>query len=209
VAMLRVDRAGVVTQASAAVELEITHSTRYEFSKPVFLEPHVLRFQPRADGAQMPLEFDLEIDPVPAGRSACLDASGNVAEQVWFDGLHDSLSITARSVVAMLRENPFDYLPNGGRTRLPAFYGEDVDSLRLYLRREPPHSGPDDVAVFAARMQAAARGELLAFVASPSPNLARKTRRVPRPGVAICRRVPRGRHRGTIRQRVRRRRRGT
>lgn len=164
--MLRVDRAGLAPRPCAAVELEITHSTRYEFSKPVFLEPHVLRFQPRADGAQMPLEFDLEIDPEPAGRSACLDASGNVAEHVWFDGLHDSLSITARSVVAMLRENPFDYLPDGGRTRLPVFYGEDVDALRPYLRREPPHSGTDDIAVFAARIQAAARGELLPFLAS-------------------------------------------
>ena len=57
------------------MELDVWHSTRYEFSDAVFLEPHVLRFQPRADGAQTPLEFSLDVDPLPAGMSAALDAA--------------------------------------------------------------------------------------------------------------------------------------
>ncbi len=62
---------------STAMELEIVHKTHYEFSQPVFLEPHILRFQPRADGAQLPLEFHLDVDPQPAGMSSFLDVAGN------------------------------------------------------------------------------------------------------------------------------------
>ena len=99
--LLRLDPAGMALGHERPMELEITHTTRYEFSQRVFLEPHALRFQPRSDGGQAPLEFDLEIDPAPAGQSACLDAAGNIVTQAWFEGLHDSLTITARSVVRL------------------------------------------------------------------------------------------------------------
>lgn len=149
------------------MELEISHSTRYEFSDAVFLEPHVLRFQPRADGAQTPLEFSLEIDPRPAGTSAALDSAGNTVTHVWFDGLHRMLTITARSAVEMLRENPFDFLPDNCRSRLPVFYAAESDALRPYLHRNPHGLGaPDQIAIFASRMRDAARGELVPLLTS-------------------------------------------
>ena len=144
------------------MELEIWHSTRYEFSDAVFLEPHVLRFQPRADGAQLPLEFSLDIDPLPAGMSSALDSAGNAVTHVWFDGLHRSLTIVARATVEMLRDNPFDFLPDNCRSRLPVFYAVESDALRPYLHRHPHGlGGPDQIAIFAARMRDAARGELV------------------------------------------------
>lgn len=153
--------------ASGGVDLEITHTTRYEFSEPVFLDPHLLRFQPRTDGGQALLEFELEIDPAPAGQSSQLDAAGNAVTSAWFEGLHDSLAITARSVVAMGRDNPFDYLPDASRSQLPVFYGDESEALRPYLRRAAVADGcSDEVAVFAARMRAAARGELLPLLGS-------------------------------------------
>jgi transglutaminase-like putative cysteine protease len=149
------------------MELEIWHSTRYEFSDAVFLEPHVLRFQPRADGGQTPLEFSLDVDPVPAGTSAALDAAGNTVTHVWFDGLHRSLTITARAVVEMLRDNPFDFLPDHCRSRLPVFYAAESDALRPYLHRNPHGVGePDQIAIFASRMRDAARGELAPLLTS-------------------------------------------
>jgi transglutaminase-like putative cysteine protease len=164
---LRIDPAGTALSHAGAVELEIVHTTRYEFSQPVFLDPHALRFQPRTDGGQTLIECQLEIEPPPAGVSACLDAAGNVVHQAWFDGLHDALTISARSFVALHRENPFDYLPDGSRTLLPAYYGDETEVLRPYLRRErPPANVIDDVAVFAARMRAAAHDELLPLLAS-------------------------------------------
>jgi transglutaminase-like putative cysteine protease len=167
VELLRIDGTGIGASHAGAVELEISHATRYEFSQPVFLEPHVLRFQPRGDGSQTLLDFQLEIDPTPVGQSACLDAAGNVVTHAWFEGLHDSLTINARAFVALERENPFDYLPDCSRTLLPAFYADEAEALRPYLRRDkPPADCADEVAVFAARMRAAARGELLPLLSS-------------------------------------------
>jgi transglutaminase-like putative cysteine protease len=181
VELLRVDGPGLCMRREAASELEIVHTTRYEFSLPVFLEPHVLRFQPRCDGAQVPVEFQLDIDPLPAGQSACLDAAGNVVHHVWFDGVHDSLTIAARSVVEMVRDNPFDYLPDPRRSMLPAYYGDEAEMLRPYLRREaPPCGAADDVAVFAARMRAAARGELVPFLSSLNNTMYERVRLIQR-----------------------------
>ncbi len=180
--LLRLDGPGMRMRREGALELEITHSTRYEFSLPVFLEPHILRFQPRYDGGQAPLEFLLEIDPAPAGQTACLDAAGNVVTHVWFDGLHDSLSIMARSVVEMQRDNPFDYLPDSRRSMLPAYYGDEAEALRPYLRRDapPPSASADDVAVFAARMRAAAGGELVPFLSSLNRTMAERWKLIKR-----------------------------
>ena len=47
--LLRIDPPGSALRSPASLELEITHTTRYEFSQPVFLDPHMLRFQPRAE----------------------------------------------------------------------------------------------------------------------------------------------------------------
>lgn len=167
--LLRLDPAGISLHSSSSdsLELEITHTTRYEFSQPVFLDPHTLRFQPRVDGGQTLLDFELDVEPGPAGASSCLDSAGNVVTQVWFDGLHESLTIIARSVVQMHRENPFDYLPDPSRSQLPAFYGSEAEALRPYLKRDfNPTDGADEVAVFAARMRAVARGELVPFLAA-------------------------------------------
>lgn len=143
------------------MELEICHTTRYEFSEAVFLEPHILRFQPRADGGQLPLEFSLDIDPLPAVMSAAPDSAGNTVTHVWFDGVHRSLTITAHAVTSMLRENPFDFLADVSRSRLPVFYAAETDALRPYLYRDAHALGePDEMAIFGARMRDAARGEL-------------------------------------------------
>jgi transglutaminase-like putative cysteine protease len=142
------------------MELEIAHTTRYTFSQPVFLEPHILRFQPRADGAQLPLEFHLDVEPAPAGSASWIDAAGNAVTSAWFEGMHTSLTITAQSTTRTLRENPFDYLIDRSRNMLPAHYGEDMETLRPYLRREPVTGPVDRVAMLAARMRDAARGEI-------------------------------------------------
>jgi transglutaminase-like putative cysteine protease len=136
------------------MELEIVHTTRYEFSQPVFLDPHLFRFQPRSDGAQVLANFELEIRPEPVGRAAWLDAAGNATTHAWFEGLHANLSVAARAVVDIHRENPFDFLLDVSRTRLPVDYGREADLLFPYLRRvKPPQGDRDEVAVLASRMR--------------------------------------------------------
>jgi transglutaminase-like putative cysteine protease len=166
VELLSENGSGPPARREGALELEITHTTRYEYSEPVFLEPHALRFQPRCDGGQTLREFQIEVNPAPTGQSVSLDSAGNVVIHAWFDGLHESLSIVARSTVEMHRENPFDYLRDARRHMLPAYYGDEAEILRPYLRRVSPAGAADDMAVLAARMRAAAGGELLPFLTS-------------------------------------------
>lgn len=143
------------------VEVEICHTTLYRFSKPVFLEPHHLRLQPRTDGGQQLIDFQLDVDPPPAGVSSALDAAGNVTTQLWFDDVHEELSITARSSTLMLRDNPFDFLVARTGTMLPLSYAADAEALRPYLLRSwRQDDHVDQIAVFAARMRDATRGEL-------------------------------------------------
>jgi hypothetical protein len=137
-----------------------SRTRRHEFSQPVFWSR--TRFQP-PDGKPLRL-ISKSIRPRSGSHLSRL--GGNVVTHAWFDGLHDSLTITARSIVAMMRENPFDYLPDSSRTLLPAYYGDEAETLRPYLRRESARTEcTDEVAVFAARMRAAPR-ELLPFVAT-------------------------------------------
>jgi len=88
----------------------VSHQTRYRFSAPVFLEPHLLRFCPRTDSSQKLLSFSLEIDPEPAGFSDITDVEGNIARWAWFNGTTPSLDIRMESEVLTLRENPFDFI---------------------------------------------------------------------------------------------------
>jgi transglutaminase-like putative cysteine protease len=88
----------------------ITHQTRYTFSRPVFLEPHLLRFCPRSDSGQRLISYHLTLDPQPAGFSDITDAEGNTARWAWFNETTQFLDIRMESEVRTLRENPFDYI---------------------------------------------------------------------------------------------------
>lgn len=95
----------------------VNHTTFYQYSKNVFLEPHTLRLFPRSDPAQSILEHRLKINPEPAGMSKALDLWGNSYAQVWFNDLHHSLKIVSICRVKTQRQNPFDYfLPVNART---------------------------------------------------------------------------------------------
>ena len=64
----------------------ITHATRYEYSKRVLLDPHVLRLRPRADGTQRVVRFELQVEPKPLAMPEGLDLEGNPVAEPWFDG---------------------------------------------------------------------------------------------------------------------------
>lgn len=137
------------------------HTTRYRYSKPVFLEPHVFRFRPRDDGAQRLLQYSLEISPAPAGRVQCLDADDNVVVHAWFEGLVSELEIRSAFSVETLRSNPFDFLIAPGSLQLPpADAPPAIAALAPYL--EPP---PHAVREFARGLAGAAGGRTLEFLA--------------------------------------------
>src|SRR4029078_10693611 len=77
----------------------IDDTTDYLFTRPVYFEPHQLRFCPRSDGSQRVVRFDLQIDPTPDGITQSLDAFGNLVTVAWFGDLHDHMVIRATSEV--------------------------------------------------------------------------------------------------------------
>jgi len=92
------------------MKLTVTHSTRYHYDFPVYLEPHIFRLRPRMTSAQLLLAFDMQIAPIPAGTTECLDQDGNLAINAWFEAPTKDLSVTSRFTVRCCR-----------RTRLTTF----------------------------------------------------------------------------------------
>lgn len=118
---------------------EVGHELDYRYSSPVFLEPHTLYLRPRQDAAQRLHDYSIEILPRPAAVSDMIDAHGNACARIWFEGLTDRLSIVVRSDVEVRRPDPFDYLPDPARTRLPVAYDPCLEGiLQAYLTAGGP-----------------------------------------------------------------------
>lgn len=115
----------------------IRHRTSYRFSRDVFLEPHVVRLRPRCDPFQKLLDHSMKVLPAPAGRSDGVDAEGNQAAFLWFDGMTRDLAILSESSVETLRPDPFDYfITHPEALGIPVSYGEaDSEVLAPYLKK--------------------------------------------------------------------------
>jgi transglutaminase-like putative cysteine protease len=159
----------------------IEHFTEYRFTRPVFFEPHQLRFQPRNDPAQKLLRFDLVIDPMPAGMTQALDADGNLVTMAWFNDLHTEMTIRAKSEIETLRENPFDYLLTPENRRLPIGYQpwEQVQ-LAAACRRANVPTTCDPVRDLAEKLREAAGNELNSFLTRLSTTIYDRFTRVRR-----------------------------
>jgi len=111
--------------------LEISHRITYSYSKQVFFEPMVIRLHPRRDPSQRVDKFIMNIDPLPASITQYVDQDCNNISTVYFNGLHNSLSITASSLVEVMRVNPFNFIIVGDESlRIPVTYSK-YDSLIL------------------------------------------------------------------------------
>jgi transglutaminase-like putative cysteine protease len=143
----------------------IQHTTEYRFTRPVFFEPHQLRFQPRGDAAQRLIRFDLDIEPAPAGVTQALDANGNTVAMAWFSDLHDRMLLRASSTVETLRENPFDYLLTPINRRLPIGYQPwEMAALGPACRRVAVPTNADPVLDLASEIRDASGHELVPFL---------------------------------------------
>ena len=141
-----------------------SHTTRFRYTEPVYLEPHIIRLRPRCDCFQRLLEYRLSVTPEPELLSEALDADGNVVAHAWFAGLTESLVVTSEFEVETLRTNPFDYLVIGeGARKLPIEYPEPLrDRLASSLAR----SDGEELAVdeFIRPIMARSECQALAFL---------------------------------------------
>lgn len=89
------------------MQYSVSHATTYEYSHPVFLEPHLIRLCPRCDPGQRLEKFELKVTPPPAGLSSGLDAENNPFHLVWFSDLTDRFHLESSYLVETLKANPF------------------------------------------------------------------------------------------------------
>lgn len=161
------------------MRFDVRHLTTYRYSKPVFLEPHVLRLRPRADGSQRLLRFELSVTPEPAGRYEELDAEGNVCTRLWFEAPADLLSIETQCEVELTRQNPFDFLLEPGAELLDAVYNRTPMLLLAPYRARAAESV--ELTRLAAGVARDANGRTLAFLAALGKLLRERVRMIVRP----------------------------
>ncbi len=140
-----------------------SHETRYRYSKPVFLEPHIMRLTPRTDGCQELFSFSFDVEPRPAGSHEFLDAEGNRAVSLWFEELTETLVIRTEFEAAARCPNPFSYLVTAPDFfELPGSYGKrEGAALAPHLA---PLSDSPEVAALAARLARQAANRSLDFL---------------------------------------------
>lgn len=119
----------------------IEHQTSYHYSRPVFIEPHIVRLRPRSDWRQALHSFHLQLEPAPVGLSWGFDLFDNQRAQAWFDGMHEELHVHVQAVVETLTQNPFDYLPQTASSAPCTLSESEMLSAFLRQRHPAPASG--------------------------------------------------------------------
>ncbi len=142
----------------------VTHSTRYRYTRPVLLGPHVFRLRPRSDGSQRLIDFRVRVQPRPVGWSECVDLEGNAVAHAWFDVLTESLTVISTFTVETLRTNPYDFLVEPSAMTLPNPDIDDENPALAAYRRRP--QADQSVTVFADAVRREVGGQTVAFLST-------------------------------------------
>lgn len=81
------------------MKYQLTHRTRYTYEGSVTVSHHLARLAPRTLPGQRCPWHELEIHPVPVGRGVHIDSFGNTTAYFEIEGKHETLEVTARSLV--------------------------------------------------------------------------------------------------------------
>ena len=109
-----------------AVRVAIRHHTQYEYDRPIWLFPHVLRLKPVAH-SRTPVEaYALHIVPATHSIHWQQDPFGNYLARVIFWEPSTHLSITVALTARLTSFNPFDFYLEGYAERFPFSYEETL-----------------------------------------------------------------------------------
>jgi len=134
--------------------LHVTHETRYEYSPAVETAQHLAHLKPLATASQRLVSHRLAIEPQPAQRSEVPDVYGNTRAFFALEATHDSLVVTAESVVetstpqlapGIARELPWEAVRERFRYRKDATF----DPASEFVFPSPYVPRHDDFAAYA------------------------------------------------------------
>jgi transglutaminase-like putative cysteine protease len=140
------------------MQFEIDHITRYDYTAPVHLGEHLLRFLPLRLAAQQPGRCELTIEPAPTRSEEDLDSWGNRVQRVGFQGYTEHLEIRAHLEVETLGAAA---QPAPGDVCLPVAYRTSPYAIAPYLQ---PLEDPANLDAFVEPLLANAAGDGLAFL---------------------------------------------
>jgi transglutaminase-like putative cysteine protease len=161
------------------MKIKVSHSTLYRYDFPVYLEPHIFRLRPRENSAQRLLSFDIQIFPLPAGTTECLDQDGTLALNAWFNAPTSELKVLSAFTVEMLRENPFDYILTGDSLHLPLWYLEPLCTALTPYRDDTRVA--ESVKQYAKWTAGSAQWNTLSFLTALTRQIHQSCRQVIRP----------------------------
>jgi len=145
---------------------EVAHTTRFSYSRPIFLEPMTVRLRPRSDVTQRLLRFEISASPPPADMFELTDAEGNGVAKLWFNGLTDGFMLQTAFAVETLLHNPFEWVVlDPAAIRLPMTYPKENRAV-LAPYRIP--SGDPAVSALAHEVSMASGGTADTFLTALS-----------------------------------------
>ncbi len=132
--------------------IEVDYKIKYEYTEPVFLESNEVKIFPRNDLTQRLLDFNIEISPAPSNKTFFIDREDNCGLKIWFNGLTDHFTMDFNCKVETLRDNPYDFIVDSDKLRLPYEYTEN------------PKDNPA-VKSFSDELRNSANSDILGFLA--------------------------------------------
>lgn len=109
------------------MKLHITHLTRYQYSNPVRLNPHLLRLRPRSTSRQKVWSFSLSVSPDPIHTVVIDSIDDSLCHRLYFVGHTDFLEISTETIVdARPSMVPEDLHLFSTTAMLPMFYTDVV-----------------------------------------------------------------------------------
>jgi transglutaminase-like putative cysteine protease len=136
------------------MKFRIVHTTRYHYSQPVTLCHNEAHLHPRSNERQHCAERAVDIEPAPAVQQERIDYFGNTVLYFALQEAHETLTVTARSVVQMTGPATPPLVPSppwdGVAARLAQDAGDAALEAREYALESPQVAIGPELADFAA-----------------------------------------------------------
>jgi transglutaminase-like putative cysteine protease len=117
-----------------SVRVAIHHHTRYDYDRPVYLSPHILRLKPAAHSRTPIKDYSLQVQPDNHSIHWQQDPFGNFLARVLFQDAVRHMVIDVKLTAELIPINPFSFFLEGYAMDVPFVYDAQLKKdLSPYL----------------------------------------------------------------------------
>ncbi len=122
-----------------SIRIALRHHTRYDYDRPVIIDPQIVRLRPAPHCRTPILAYSLKIQPEDHFLNWQQDPFGNFLARLVFNEPAEFLQIDVDLVARMTQINPFDFFLEERTETFPFTYTEEEKShLAPYLVKDEP-----------------------------------------------------------------------